>query len=391
MRILVLAPQPFFQERGTPIAVRLASEVLAARSDEKVDLLTYHEGKDLEIPNVKHHRIRPFPSVSGVTPGFSFKKLYCDLFFFCKLIALLIRGRREGQYDIIHAVEESVFMAWILKPIFGVPFIYDMDSSLSLQLIEKFPALSFLEPILQFFERAAIRSSVAVVPVCDALAVIAEAQGSRMTHILRDISLLDDSREPDDPTNIREKLALSQETVLALYVGNLEKYQGIDLLLDGFAAVYGKTKSLALVIIGGKPSDIELYERKAKALGIAERTFFLGPRPVKHLAFYLRQADILPSPRSLGNNTPMKIYSYLHSGSTILATRLPTHTQVLDDSVALLTPPEAEPFGEGLYKLASDKELRERLGQAAATLAEEKYTFRIFQKRLNELYDQIGS
>ena len=45
----------------------------------------------------------------------------------------------------------------------------------------------------------------------------------------------------------------------------------------------------------------------------------------------LLAADVLVSPRLKGLNTPMKIYSYLDSGSAVLATRLRTHTQVLDD------------------------------------------------------------
>ena len=42
--VLVFAPQPFFQERGTPIAVRLLVEELAD-AGYTVDLLTFHEGE----------------------------------------------------------------------------------------------------------------------------------------------------------------------------------------------------------------------------------------------------------------------------------------------------------------------------------------------------------
>ena len=48
MRILLVAPQPFYQERGTPIAVRMLVEVLCGQG-HAVDLLTFHEGADLDI------------------------------------------------------------------------------------------------------------------------------------------------------------------------------------------------------------------------------------------------------------------------------------------------------------------------------------------------------
>ena len=60
MRILLLAPQPFFQARGTPIAVRLVLEFLTARGHQ-VDVLTYHEGSDVEIPNCRIARIPRHP------------------------------------------------------------------------------------------------------------------------------------------------------------------------------------------------------------------------------------------------------------------------------------------------------------------------------------------
>ncbi|MBT7065178.1 MAG: glycosyltransferase, partial [Verrucomicrobia bacterium] len=65
MKILLLAPHPFYQERGTPIAVRLLAETLAA-DGHHVDLLSYHEGDNVTIhPGVTHHRAPAPPGVHG--------------------------------------------------------------------------------------------------------------------------------------------------------------------------------------------------------------------------------------------------------------------------------------------------------------------------------------
>ncbi|MCB0319320.1 MAG: hypothetical protein KDD60_00260 [Bdellovibrionales bacterium] len=226
MKILLLAPQPFFQERGTPIAVRLAAEVLASRQQDSVTILTYPEGNDIDIPNVEVKRVTSWPKIYGISPGFSLKKLYLDLFFLIALVRELW-SCRSNQYDIIHAVEESVFMAWILRPFFRIPFIYDMDSSLSLQLIEKLPLLRPLLPLFRWIERQAIQQSLAVVPVCDALEVIAISEGAKHTQILRDISLLDLNAAPS--CMLRQEAEIEESKQIILYVGNLESYQGIDL------------------------------------------------------------------------------------------------------------------------------------------------------------------
>ncbi|HTK41735.1 MAG TPA: hypothetical protein VL287_09085, partial [Gemmatimonadales bacterium] len=51
-RVLVVAPEPFYEDRGTPIAIR---SVLAALSElhYEVDLLTYPVGQAVSIPGLQ--------------------------------------------------------------------------------------------------------------------------------------------------------------------------------------------------------------------------------------------------------------------------------------------------------------------------------------------------
>lgn len=396
MRILFLAPQPFYQERGTPIAVRLATEVISRRREDSICLMTYDEGHNVDIPNVSQKRVRGYPRIIGIQPGFSFKKVYLDIFFFGAALREIWRCRKK-QYHLIHAVEESVFIALLAKFIFRIPYIYDMDSSLALQLTEKLPQLRFFTPLFQWLERLAIRHSLAVVPVCDALEALAAEGGASRTQILRDISLLDYNQdetagETAGAPNLREEAGIQEDAEVVLYIGNLERYQGIDLLVESFARIWKEHPKAHLLIIGGADEHRTLYQTKCQALGIPkERAQFLGPRPVSKLSVYLKQADILTSPRTLGNNTPMKIYSYIHSGVVLLATDLPTHTQVLSPEIAKLAAPTPEAFSKAMSELLSSKEERETLSNSARILAEELYTFEVFEKRLNELYDSVGS
>jgi hypothetical protein len=189
MKILLLAPQPFYQERGTPIAVALVLRGLSERT-HNVEVITYHEGAEVKYEHVTVHRICKLPFVRHVRPGFSWKKIVCDFFMFLKAFRLIARQR----YDLIHAVEESVFMALILKWLFKVPYIYDMDSSLPQQMLEKYPFLAPFKLLLRCFEGIAVRNAAAVMPVCDALARSIEVHGPRKVAILPDVSLLKDTQ-----------------------------------------------------------------------------------------------------------------------------------------------------------------------------------------------------
>ncbi len=164
MRVLVLAPHPFFQSRGTPIAVKALVDALSA-AHHKVDVLTFHEGENVEIPDGRVIRIRDVPLVKGVRPGFSIKKVICDIFLYLHARRLL----KQENYDLIHAVEESAFLALALKREFGIPYLYDMDSSLAQQMIERFAWLSPTRRLLEWFEAQLVRGSSAVVAVCRSL------------------------------------------------------------------------------------------------------------------------------------------------------------------------------------------------------------------------------
>ena len=116
----------------------------------------------------------------------------------------------------------------------------------------------------------------------------------------------------------------------------------------------------------------------------------MGPRPLERLGHILAAADILVSPRCAGRNTPMKLYSYLQSGRPVLATRLPTHTQVLTDDTAQLVAPSAPAMADGLRRLLASPDLRTALGRAGRALAEREYGPESFRRRVAEFYGRVG-
>ena len=379
MRVLLLAPHPFFQDRGTPIAVRALAEVLG-QAGLRVDLLTYAEGEDVEIPGVRLLRIPRIGALSGIRPGFSWKKLASDGLMAAKVLDLV---RRE-RYDLVHAVEESAYLARAVKALFGIPYVYDMDSSLAHQMMEKYGPLRAVGGLLKASERSAIRGSVGVIAVCRALEdiVLSGAPGKLVARI-EDVTLIDGGVAqvvPPLPEAPRP---------LVMYVGNLERYQGIDLLMDGWAEAVRQGAPGTLLVVGGTEAHVAQYRKRAADAGLADRVRFAGPRPVGVLGAVLSAADVLVSPRSLGFNTPMKIYSYLDSGKPIVATRLPTHTQVLDDASAVLCDPTPAAFGAALRDLLADPARAGRLGAAGRARARVEYTPEAFRRKVLTFYQAV--
>ncbi|MCP5005860.1 MAG: glycosyltransferase family 4 protein [Planctomycetes bacterium] len=382
MEILHLAPHPFYQDRGTPIDDLLVLRVLNERQGTHIDLLVYNEGEDVQLGNLDLYRIPDISFLRNIRPGFSIKKLFCDLLFFIKACRLV----KHKNYDLIHAGEEAVFMAMFFKMLYKIPYVYDLDSSIAQQLVEKKPYLKCFSRIFNWMEGEAIRHSLANLPVCNALAELCRKNSSGKTATIHDISQL---KHPNAPKTGKLQKELGINGLIMLYIGNLEPYQGIDLLLDSFHFACKETDKVTLVIIGGIQEDITNYKKKSSQLGIEERVFFLGPKPLNMLDTYLAEGDILVVPRIRGINTPMKIFPYLHSGKAVLVTDLPTHSQILTKNEAYLAPANPAGFAAGIIELSENHKLRAKLGENGYKFVERNHTYPAHQKRLNGVYDWV--
>ena len=396
MRVLVVAPQPFYQERGTPIATRLLLEALQA-AGHSVDVLTYHVGEDPKLAGVRVFRAPAVPFVRDVPIGFSLRKLVCDLALLWRLVTLT----RRHRYDVLHAVEEAVFMSLLVRAFtggrstlgtgdldrLGCRVVYDMDSSMPEQLVGKYAALRFVDGVLRRFERLAIANSDLVLAVCDDLAARARGYATRTPiDVVEDVSLLDNDRPQGEVENLRRDLPSG--AVLALYVGNLEHYQGVDLMLDAIAML--ESPPLKFVAVGGDADAAAAYRARVAALGLEAHVEFIGARPLSQLGALLAQADVLVSPRLKGQNTPMKLYSYLAAGKALLATRIRSHTQVLSDDNALLVEPTPAAVARGLDVLLHSPALREQLALSARRLATTRYSLTQFRASIANAYRRIA-
>ena len=67
-RILMIVPEPFLKPRGTPISVYGRTRALS-RLGYHIDVVTYHIGEKISLPNVKVHRIPAVPFIKEIAVG----------------------------------------------------------------------------------------------------------------------------------------------------------------------------------------------------------------------------------------------------------------------------------------------------------------------------------
>src|SRR5690348_2260977 len=381
MRILMIAPEPFFEARGTPFSEYHRIRALIDLG-HTVDLVTYPFGHDVSLPGLRVFRSARPPFVRRVGIGPSWKKVPLDL----ALFATALRRALSGQYDAVHSHEEGSWFGVLIAGLRRVPHLYDMHSSLPQQLTNfGYSRSRVLKTLLRWFERFAVSRSQVVIVICPQLEDTVRAIDARVPAVLiENAPGSGDAPIAGSGQALRRELGLPTDAPVVVYTGTFESYQGLELLFRAMRTVIDHRPDARLVLAGGEPAQIDAARAEAASCGIGAATIFAGQRPAADIPAFLDAADVLVSPRSTGTNTPLKIYQYLRAGRPIVATRLLTHTQVLTDEVSFLTSATPEGFAEGILAAVGDPERARATGARARHLAETKYSYEAYLARTRQ-------
>lgn len=387
MRALVVAPQPFFSPRGTPLSVYYRTLVLSELGVE-MDLLTYGQGEDVDIPNVRIRRIPGFRFLGLVPVGPSLLKLFLDGFILMSTVGLLLRKR----YDFVHAHEESVFFCRFLKPLFRFKLVYDMHSSLPQQLTNfGYTNSRLVIGLFQKLEDFALAHADAVITISPALAEYALARVPNPDHhFLIENSIFDPvnlARKPTLDVSERWLAQIPEDRIVVCYAGTFEGYQGLDLLIRALAIAKQRRPELFLLLAGGTPKQVELYRGLARDEGVENDCLFCGTVPQSEVGKLLERADVLVSCRSRGTNTPLKVYELLASGKPFVATRIASHTQVLSEEVCFLADPRPDAMAQAIEAAARGDTGVERIVAAARAFYDEHYSRQAYAGKMKRLLE----
>ncbi len=381
MRVLFLAPQPFHEVRGTPLAVAALTRTLGELGHD-VDLLTFPQGEAWSAPRVRHMRSARL-SGGRIRPGFSLAKAAQDIPF----AWFAARLARSGAYDVVHAVEESALLVAPFLPS-GVKFVVDMDSDLGEQLAHsKSVVARLLGPIADsLHQRSLVRADLAIVINARLEEAARRERPGLPVHRLEDpplVSALTDA-DREAAAGLRLELDLGDAPV-ALYTGNFEAYQGVELMAHAAAL----SERAVFVFVGGEGEDIADLKARLGPASLS-RCRFVGKQPPETLARWMALADVLVSPRTLGGNTPFKVYTYLASGRPIVATRLDTHTQVLSDDTAFLVEPNPAALAEGIDAAVRDPDECARRAANGSALFGREYSVARYREKVQAAYAMLG-
>jgi glycosyltransferase involved in cell wall biosynthesis len=155
------------------------------------------------------------------------------------------------------------------------------------------------------------------------------------------------------------------------YIGQLYPWKGVDVLLKSMCSINGGEM---LNIVGGLEyeNDLDNLKRLAALLKIENKVKFIGTVPHKKVGEYIRKAKICVIPLPFSQiaayyTSPMKMFEYLAAGKAIVASNLPSLTEVLKDghNALLCKPDDPVTLAESINRLLKDDKLRFKISENA--------------------------
>ena len=385
LRILMLAPTPYFADRGCH--VRIYEEARALNSlGHDIRIVSYHLGRDM--PGIPVLRIPNIPWYTKLTAGPSWHKLYLDALLLFRAVPLLFSFRPH----VIHAhLHEGAFIGWFLKLLSGIPLLFDYQGSLTDECV----AHGFFRPsslaarifgrIERMIDACADRiitsSSAGVAELVGTWGIAPERVGAVIDGVDTEVF------HPYPRHEGRERLAMD-DTPLVAYLGVMSRYQGTDLLLDCIAQLKADGVRVHFVLMG---FPCGRYQQAAKGRGIGDMVTFTGRIDYREAPLLLSAADIAVTPKLSPTEANGKIYNYMACGLPVVAFDTPVNREALGETGIYAIYGDARDLALKITALLTDPEARRSHAAQVREKAVQEHAWQARAHALVSAYQEIIS
>ena len=176
-----------------------------------------------------------------------------------------------------------------------------------------------------------------------------------------------------DNNPYREELQISEEKIILMYSGSMNKKQGLDLLVEVIKTL-AHLPNLIWLLAGEGPTKAELVRDTVGLINVIH----LPLQPEERMNDWLNLADIhlLPQKANAADLVlPSKLLGILASGRPLVAsTPMGSELGLLAEQAGIrVEPGDSGGFSKAIGELVSNREKRMQLGANGRHLAEEKF------------------
>ncbi|MBI4283418.1 MAG: glycosyltransferase family 4 protein [Chloroflexi bacterium] len=250
----------------------------------------------------------------------------------------------------------------------------------------------------RFWEMVSLKLADRVIVVSDGSRERLVAKGvpdSKITMLRNYVNLDTFDLAKARPQAIRDRYELGNKRVI-LYTGTVSPIRGLDVLIKAVARLKQSRDDLALIIVGNTSNYSQELQSLAEDLGMGDSLLLLGWQPLEEMPNFMAAADICVEPRKYSYHTAItgnsnKLYQYMAMEKPIVATTLPSLTDFIDDSCAVLVPPDdPDAMAQGLQRVLDNPALAATISENAYQRAIQEYNWGLEEAKLLNLYSEIG-
>lgn len=376
-RIAVVAACPFPSLRGSQVLVREIAVALA-HAGHAVHVVTYPTAQHLvPVERMQIHRAGKWPGLWTARP-FGWQKLALDLLLFWTLWRVV---RRE-RIDLVHAHNvEAPLLAFAVRWLTGVPVVYHAHNALADELpryCRRGGSRRLAAALGGAVDRCLARGADAVIALSDRLGAYLAARGAagRVAVI------------PPAAPRLAPPPAVRADGPQVMYAGNLDPYQDLDCLLDGFQRLRAIEPAARLVLVTHRATHPGAA-RRAAALAAEPGVVVEQARSFGAALRTLAAADVLVCPRGSWSGFPIKVLNYMALGRPVVHARASAHA--IEDGVTglLFDDGDAGGLARAVLRLLRDPALAQRLAGAARGAARERFNPIRLLNNLVQVYEQV--
>ncbi len=197
-------------------------------------------------------------------------------------------------------------------------------------------------------------------------------------------------------SNYRERIAASQESFVAMCIGNDYKRKGVPTLIEAAKIIKDRGglpggRPFRVAVVGKEKHKVEAeLSDLCRARGLYDRVKFYGPQELVERWHAMADLFVLPSRFDAFGNVVLEAMA---TGVPVLVSSKAGAAEVVregDNGFVLEDPDDAGVIADRVMRLAGDEAERQRMGQAARATAEGLSWDQHFAKML-ALYEEVAA
>ncbi|MDD2364902.1 MAG: glycosyltransferase family 4 protein [Desulfuromonadaceae bacterium] len=384
LRLLMIAPTPYFADRGCHVRIYEEARALT-RMGHEVCIVTYHLGRDM--PGVRVVRTPAVRWYKKLEAGPSWHKPYLDLLLLLKSLA----EARSFRPHLIHAhLHEGTLVGSVLKRLLNIPLLFDYQGSLTGESLNHgfFSDRSLLMKLFKSVELFINHQADHIITSSDKAAIeLADDWKISPSRISNLIDAVDtDVFFPYPASEARRELCIDEGVKLVVYLGLFNSYQGVDFLLDTIATIRAKSPDIHFLLMGFP--EVE-YKSKAKELGIDDVITFTGRVSYERAAFFLSAGDLAVSPKLSLTEANGKLFNYMACGLPTVVFDNQINREILGDYGIYVEHGNADLLAESIISTIHDEVLSGTISIKLRERAVEVHSWKSRSEQLHNIYRKI--